>query len=157
MVFPTCRKNWLSLGEQPGSNIIISSERCHIWLRHPQETASARSPGLLCFYTLPHTVWDYFPQYLRWLKPCFMCTNVFPGLLLPAIINREGAGCFELKTWHGYQPSLHLAWLVDVVWIVSGLGFLKVIAMYAAPVEWLLHSVLSAAMLCHWRTYKYSL
>lgn len=78
--------------------------------RNITEPASARSPGLLCFYTLLHTMWDSsFPQYLRWLKPCFMCKNIFPGLILPAIINGEGA--VPLKPWHGYQPSLHLAWI----------------------------------------------
>lgn len=54
-----------------------------------------------------------FSQYLRWLKLCFRCTNVFPGLILPEVINGERAVpfWFGLKPWHRYQPSLHPAWI----------------------------------------------
>lgn len=66
--------------------------------------------AFILFLTLCETL---FSQYLRWLKPCFMCTDIFPSLILPAIINRERAVpfCFWLKPWHKYQPSLYLSWI----------------------------------------------
>lgn len=138
---------------------LITSERylesiivicTHGWAtlnRNTIEPASARCPGLLWVYTLPHAVWHFcFRQNFKWLKPCLTYTNVFPSVILQAVINRTEALPFWFRMKLCMGASIHRIWLesLDTVWMVSGWGFLKVIPVYTAPVEWLLHSVLRA-------------
>ena len=59
-------------------------------------------------------------QCVRLFSPVFKVTETmlyvykrFPRSHFTSSKNREGAVafCFGLKPWHGYQPSLHVAWI----------------------------------------------
>lgn len=116
MVFPTCGTIWLSQGAQPGKHhCLLFWEVVHVsqasWTEMLLTLHLLQVLVCMHLYTSSHCRGFYFPQYLRWLKPCFMCTNVFQGLILPVPTNREGTVlcCFGQKPWHRYQTSLHLA------------------------------------------------
>lgn len=141
MVFPTLQNSWLSLGEQ------CRKHHYHLFWEAAHKAQTSSTERLLILHPpslLPYTVWGYFPQYLRWLKPCFMCTNTLPSLILPTISNKQRRGCafFCFFDWNiGMHINLLCIWLgsVDTVWMVSDWGFLKVILVYTVPVEWLLY------------------
>lgn len=76
--------------------------------RNVTEPSSTKTPGLLCFYAPSHTVWDYFPQDLKWLKLLFMYKKRFsrsyPGFPGFASSNKQRRGCtilvcFEVFAW----------------------------------------------------------
>lgn len=124
--------------------IIICTYGSAICNRNMIEPSSARCPGLLC--SSSHCGALCFPQNFRWLKPCLTYTKVFPGVFLQAVINTAGdvPFWFRMKYWHWCQPSSHLVWVSWCILNSFRVRLSKSLTVYAAPVEWLLHSVLRA-------------
>lgn len=152
----TYQKNWLPLRDTWKASSLFS----HIPEPFSTETwLSLRLLDVLVFCVFI----PFFIPCGTLFSPQFQVTETmpyiykcFPSIVLQAVINREGLYHFSLGWNIGMGVNLHHIWLesVDVVWIVSGWGFLKVIPVYTAPVEWLLHSAQGHGCFAIRRRYK---